>query len=172
MSVSLIFSFFLSPGYTPYFYVTCGTETYYGSDPYHFTPDFSTLVGETVENGAFPDHGFIATPTDSVWTLNDNDIVNGIVRSYACEGLDATVRPTWKLLGFFPSSCSPSSSLNYDETVCVGSGQRRGLFEAQDDLSNEPSSSSPRHRSLDETLITFIERDLMYPALLKDLINH
>ena len=108
-------------------------------------------MGETIDtNGAFPGHGFIATPTDSVWTLNGDSIV----RSYACEGLDATVRPTWKILGFFPSSCSPSTSLSYDETICVGSGQRRGLFKAQDDLSNEPSSTSPRHRSLDETLIT------------------
>lgn len=104
---------------------------------------------------------------DGVWTPNGD----GIVRSYACEGLDATVRPTWKLLGFFnEDSCSPSSSTHYDETVCVGSGT------AQNDLSNEPSSSSQPSvslvpspaenpgRRLDETLINLSSPSITGPT--------
>jgi len=65
-----------SPGNVPFFYVTCGLHTHLGSDPYHFTPDFGAT---------FPYHGSASTP----------------VRSYVCDGQDASIRPSWTLIGFF-----------------------------------------------------------------------
>ncbi len=84
-------------GYVPFFYVTCGSSsTYFGPNPYHFTPSFGSQ---------FPGHGNI-----------DN-----LVRSYACEGMDISFRPTWKLLGFFDptnANCISFSTASYDATIC------------------------------------------------------
>merc|ERR1712157_495543 len=85
-----------SPGKVPFFYVTCGLQTYLGSDPYHFTPDFGA---------AFPNHGSPSTP----------------VRSYVCDGPDASIRPSWKLIGFFDPNdarCTDLATSLYDESVC------------------------------------------------------
>merc|ERR1719356_1404311 len=85
-----------SPGKVPFFYVTCGLQTYLGSDPYHFTPDFGA---------AFPNHGSPSTP----------------VRSYVCDGQDASIRPSWKLIGFFDPNdarCTDLATSLYDESVC------------------------------------------------------
>ena len=85
-------------GYIPYFYVTCGSTNYFGPDPYYFTPSY---------RGVFPGHApDLTTP----------------IRSYLCEGLASSERPTWKLMGFFtPSGCSSLASATYDETICLQS---------------------------------------------------
>jgi hypothetical protein len=87
-----------SPGRVPFFYVKCGTLlTYFGTDPYHFTPPFGSR---------FPGHGNI-----------DN-----MVRSYVCDKMDISVRPDWKLMGFFNSSDTGCLSLvqaRYNSEICV-----------------------------------------------------
>jgi len=86
-------------GNVPFFYVTCGTSTYLGPDPYHFTPSFG---------GSFPGHGTITNP----------------VRSYLCDGQDTSIRPTWKMMGFFDASnvgCASlvaTTDMTHDDTVC------------------------------------------------------
>ena len=86
-----------SAGHVPYYYVTCGYSTYFGPNPYHFTPSFGS---------EFPDNGSITNP----------------VRSYVCDGQDLSVRPTWKLLGFFnPSSCAEIEGATYHEGACDNS---------------------------------------------------
>jgi hypothetical protein len=84
-------------GYVPFFYVTCGSSsTYFGPNPYHFTPSFGSR---------FPGHG---------------DISN-LVRSYVCDGLDISIRPSWKLMGFFDPTnvnCISFPTATYDATVC------------------------------------------------------
>ncbi|KAL7533669.1 hypothetical protein ACHAXR_006666 [Thalassiosira sp. AJA248-18] len=87
-------------GHVPFFYVTCGTQTHFGPDPYHFTPSF----GDT-----FPGHGTINNP----------------VRSYLCDGQALSIRPSWKLMGFFDptdSSCTSLAPSTHDESVCTPSG--------------------------------------------------
>ena len=84
-----------APGYQPFFYQTCAaSNTYAGPYPYWFSSGFDQL-----------------TTTFS-----------STVRSYHCAGQGASARPTWKLLGFFPTEeagCSAlSSSYAYDETFC------------------------------------------------------
>jgi len=84
-------------GNVPFFYVSCGASTYFGPNPYHFTPSFGSI---------FPGHGN----------------TNNLVRSYLCDGLDASIRPSWKLLGFFNpagSGCTSLANATYDETVCL-----------------------------------------------------
>ena len=74
-------------GTSPLFSITCDTETYIGSDRYHFSPARSS----------------------------DTDII----RSYVCDGQDSSIRPTWKLLGFFPEgSCDFLTNAIFDETFC------------------------------------------------------
>ena len=81
-------------GKSPFFYITCGTNTHVGQDPYHFSPSFG---------GTFPGHA----------------PAGGTVRSYVCDGQSNSVRPTWKLLGFFsPGDCSGIGSATLDDTVC------------------------------------------------------
>jgi hypothetical protein len=86
-----------SPGHVPFFYVTCGeSRTYLGPDPYHFAPPFGSR---------FPGHGNITN----------------IVRSYVCDGEDSSVRPTWKLMGFYNSTdadCASLRTATYDGGIC------------------------------------------------------
>eukprot|EP00581_Thalassiosira_minuscula_P014784 CAMPEP_0183721232 /NCGR_PEP_ID=MMETSP0737-20130205/13573_1 /TAXON_ID=385413 /ORGANISM="Thalassiosira miniscula, Strain CCMP1093" /LENGTH=1108 /DNA_ID=CAMNT_0025951205 /DNA_START=33 /DNA_END=3360 /DNA_ORIENTATION=- len=85
-------------GFVPFFAITCGAQTHLGDDPYHFTPPFAG-------HGEFPGHGLIASP----------------VRSYLCDGQDVSIRPTWKMLGFFDNTdagCVGLSGSTYEETVC------------------------------------------------------
>lgn len=87
-----------SPGRVPFFYVRCGTSLeYFGTDPYHFTPPFGSR---------FPGHGNI----------------NNMVRSYVCDKMDISVRPDWKIMGFFNSSDTGCLSLvqaRYNSAICV-----------------------------------------------------
>ena len=83
-------------GYLAFFYVTCGAQTYFGPNPYHFTPSFGST---------FPGHGNITNP----------------VRSYVCDNQSTTIRPTWKLMGFFDpddSECTALAGAAYQEDVC------------------------------------------------------
>ena len=85
-----------SAGYLPWFYITCGSSnTHFGQDPYHFTPYSGTEF-------QFPGH---STP-------------NYPVRSYVCDGQPVSVRPSWKLVGFFDDSCASLATSTYDDTVC------------------------------------------------------
>jgi hypothetical protein len=98
-SAKLICSGFSTPRsrHVPFFYMTCGTSsTYFGPNPYHFTPSFGSR---------FPGHGDI----------------NNLVRSYVCDGLDVSIRPTWKLMGFFDptnANCISFSTASYDSAIC------------------------------------------------------
>eukprot|EP00573_Skeletonema_grethae_P002718 CAMPEP_0201686088 /NCGR_PEP_ID=MMETSP0578-20130828/653_1 /ASSEMBLY_ACC=CAM_ASM_000663 /TAXON_ID=267565 /ORGANISM="Skeletonema grethea, Strain CCMP 1804" /LENGTH=955 /DNA_ID=CAMNT_0048170085 /DNA_START=103 /DNA_END=2970 /DNA_ORIENTATION=+ len=106
-----------TPGYSPIFYVTCGSSSYLGPDPHFFTPG----NGETF---TFPGMS------------NNNDEK---IRSYACEGQDASVRPTWKLIGFFDPSCVMlGPGLAYDDEICV---------EPSEEPSSQPSSTPSLHPS-------------------------
>eukprot|EP00986_Skeletonema_menzelii_P001282 scaffold338_cov155-Skeletonema_menzelii.AAC.16 len=97
------------PGYSPFFYVTCGSSSYLGPDPYFFTPG----NGETF---TFPG-------------MSNNN--SEYIRSYVCEGQDMSVRPTWKLIGFFDSSCSSmGAGFTYSDDICV---------EPSEEPSSEPS---------------------------------
>ena len=87
-------------GYSPFFYVTCGSSSYLGPDPYFFTPGND-------ESFIFPGMS------------NDN---NKKIRAYLCDGQDASVRPTWKLIGFFDSVCALGSGVTYDDDICVRQG--------------------------------------------------
>ena len=84
-------------GHVPFFYMTCGaSSTYFGPDPYNFTTPFGAR---------FPGHGD----------------TNNMVRSYVCDGQEISIRPTWKLMGFFNASdlgCSSLSTSTYEETTC------------------------------------------------------
>ena len=45
---------------------------------------------------------------------------NQKIRAYACDGEVASVRPTWKLIGWFDGSCSSlGSGMTYDDNICV-----------------------------------------------------
>ena len=86
-------------GYVPFFYITCGASSYLGPDPYYYTPgngDYFSFPG-----------------------MSNNNTLK--VRSYLCEG--ETVRPTWKLIGWFDASTCLSSGagsgLSYDDNICV-----------------------------------------------------
>ena len=108
------------PDYSPFFYVTCGDSTYLGPDPYFFTPgngDYFTFPGMS----------------------NDNDKK---IRSYACEGQDGTIRPTWKLVGFFNSACysSVGSDVTYDDDICVAPSEEPSSLPSSQP-SSQPSSS-------------------------------
>ena len=89
------------PGYYPFFYVTCGSSSYLGSDPYVFAPG----------NGNGTDDWFMFPGMSS-----DN---NEAIRSYVCANEDASVRPSWKLMGFFTSACAPLSDAVFDDNICV-----------------------------------------------------
>lgn len=105
-----------SVGVVPFFYITCGSATYFGSDPYHFAPPF---------DNQFPDHGS----------------VHKIIRSYVCKDeSDLSVRPTWKLMGFFnKNTCTSLSSHVYNKDICEA--DEGPLGDERDDLdSDEPSS--------------------------------
>jgi len=100
-SATLACSGFSTPkaGYVPFFHITCGASNYLGPDPYHFTPgngEWFTFPG-----------------------LSNNNAQK--IRSYACAGEVESVRPTWKLLGWFdPLTCSSlGSGLSYDDNICV-----------------------------------------------------
>jgi len=82
-----------SPNHLPFFHVTCGDSTYLGRNPYHFTPDFGA---------EFPAHGSIEQP----------------VKAYVCDGQDPSLRPTWKLIGYFDSNCTESEGIAYHDDVC------------------------------------------------------
>ena len=84
-------------GYVPFFYITCQDSVYIGPDPYHFTPgngEWFTFPGMSGDNSQK-------------------------IRSYACEGEVQSVRPTWKLMGWFEaSSCSLGSGMSFDGNIC------------------------------------------------------
>jgi len=108
------------PGYSPFFYVTCGDSTYLGPDPYFFTPgngDWFTFPGMSNNN-------------------------TKMIRSYACEGQDETIRPTWKLIGFFDSAClsSVGSDVTYDDDICVAPSEEPSSLPSSQP-SSQPSSS-------------------------------
>jgi hypothetical protein len=88
-------------GYHPFFYVTCGSSSYLGPDPYVFAPG----------NGNGTDDWFMFPGMSS-----DN---NETIRSYVCANEDPSVRPTWKLMGFFTSACAPLSDAVFDDNICV-----------------------------------------------------
>ena len=47
--------------------------------------------------------------------------MNNMVRSYVCDGMHRSIRPTWKLMGFFNPSdagCIALSASKYEVTVC------------------------------------------------------
>ncbi|KAL7443404.1 hypothetical protein ACHAXH_007319 [Discostella pseudostelligera] len=98
-SASLICSGSSTPrsGYVPFFHIQCGSSlTYFGPDPYTFTPSFGSR---------FPGH----------------DNMTNLIRSSVCDGLDTSIRPTWKLMGFFNASnsdCISFPTATYNETVC------------------------------------------------------
>lgn len=103
-------------GHVAFFYVTCGTNTYFGRDPYSVAPSFGAT---------FPAHGNITSP----------------VRSYACDGEPTSTRPSWKLMGFFPTAsagCTNLETATYDETICAPSAQP----------SPHPVPASPQARQL------------------------
>ena len=98
-SATLACSGFSTPkaGYVPFFHITCGASNYLGPDPYHFTPgngEWFTFPG-----------------------LSNNNAQK--IRSYACAGEVESVRPTWKLIGWFdPLTCSSlGSGLSYDDNI-------------------------------------------------------
>lgn len=80
-------------GLEPYFTVTCDTTTYLGPNKYHFSPAQSRTGGY------------------DQWTP---------LRSYICDGMASTIRPTWKLMGYFPltADCQALQSATYDESFC------------------------------------------------------
>lgn len=85
-------------GHVPFFYVKCQNTTYFGPDPYYFSPNFGSR---------FPGHG--------------NKADGLLVRSYVCNGSDSSVQPTWKMMGFFPvNNCASllEESYTYDKSVC------------------------------------------------------
>ena len=89
-------------GYLPWFFIRCGDQTHFGTDPYHFTPGSGSVF-------TFPGHS--PGPEDPV-------------RSYVCDGQSSSgpsaVRPSWKLLGFFDyDSCSSLATAMYNDTVCI-----------------------------------------------------
>jgi len=103
-----------SPGNIPFFYITCGLQTHFGSDPYHFTPDFGAT---------FPNHATISK----------------YVRSYVCDGQDETMRPSWKLIGFFgpnEAGCTDLATSVYDASVCPSAAES-----PTKESSKSPSSS-------------------------------
>ena len=122
-------------GHVPYFYVKCQNSTYFGPNPYNFSPSFGSR---------FPGHG--------------NTLNQSFVRSYVCDGMIRSgrkralsayaedeiddfraedvdevaagsgsgdpvpfARPTWKMMGFFPigdASCASLEADTYAESVC------------------------------------------------------
>jgi len=110
-----------SPGRVPFFYVKCGTSsTYFGTDPYHFTPPFGSR---------FPGHGNISN----------------MVRSYVCDGMDISVRPDWKLMGFFNSSDTGCLSLvqaRYNSEICVANETAVPSSSSPTTLTNAPTTTT------------------------------
>ena len=85
-------------GYVAYFFITCGSSTRVSWDPYYFTPGSGTEFN-------FPGH---ANATSTSFAI----------RSYVCDGQDQSIRPSWTLLGFFPTTCSSVAALSYDDNIC------------------------------------------------------
>ena len=88
-------------GYVPWFFIRCGDQTHFGTDPYYYTPGSGTVF-------VFPGHSIPENP----------------VRAYVCDGQASSgpsaVRPIWKLLGFFDyDSCSSLATATYNDTVCI-----------------------------------------------------
>ena len=115
-------------GLRAYFFVQCGSNTYFGPDQYYFMP------GRNHTEDAF-DH-------------------QGPVRAYACEGQPANARPTWKLMGYFPANdagCASIATHLYDETFCDRTGSPTSTPTAAPTTSRAPSSSptdTPIHMEL------------------------
>ena len=107
-----------SAGYLPWFYIKCGSSTFFGQDPYHFTPYSGTEF-------QFPGHSTANYP----------------VRSYVCDGQPISVRPSWKLVGFFNDSCASLATSTYDETVCPWDESWTEMPSESPSL--EPSTSTP-----------------------------
>ena len=113
----------------PYFLVQCGSNTYFGPDQYYFMP------GRNHTEDAF-DH-------------------QGRVRSYACEGQppDSNIRPTWKLMGYFPATdagCSSIETHSYDESFCDRTATPTATPTALPTVSQVPSTSpSDAHVPMD-----------------------
>jgi hypothetical protein len=108
-------------GHVPFFYVSCGTNTYFGLDPYHFTPAFG---------GTFPGHGD----------------VNNTVRSYLCDGELNTVRPSWKLMGFFNATdtgCASLTTTTYEETTCDPDPSTNGPTDSPSKSPSEAPTKQP-----------------------------
>jgi hypothetical protein len=143
---SLVCSGLTTPrmGYVPFFYVKCQNTTYLGPDPYHFSPPFGSqfpghgnktnglLVRSYVCNGmikssrnlqtfdGFYDH-FMTNNDDFVEYTDDDGGISGQSGQSPFIN-DTSVRPSWKMIGFFPvnytTSCSLGESNIYDESVC------------------------------------------------------
>lgn len=80
-------------GMKAYFSITCGNRTYLGPDRYFFSP------------------------------RNEIDVPSpeSPIRSYACNGLDHSVRPEWRLMSYYPADDECKSLINatYDSSFCV-----------------------------------------------------
>lgn len=130
-SASLVCSGWSTPkeGHVPYFYVKCQNATYFGPNPYKFTPSFGSK---------FPGHGnatnqeFVRSYVCDVMTgsgrkrlltrqasddyVTDDDAT---VTSFSDGGNSSSFRPTWKLAGFFPiNNCTLLETSTYNESVC------------------------------------------------------
>jgi len=111
-------------GNVPFFYISCGTgSSYFGPNPYHFTPGSGTAF-------TFPGHGD----------------VNNLVRSYLCADQANTVRPTWKLMGFFDADdagCISLATKMYDETTCDAGVDNMSPTDSPSQPPTTPQPTSP-----------------------------
>ena len=101
-----------TPGYLAYFYVSCGSSSYFGTDPYSLSPGSGSVFTFPGSSQAFSSN----TTTTSY--------ANNPIRAYVCDGQPSSgptiVRPSWKLLGFFdPSTCNTLADATYDDDVCI-----------------------------------------------------
>jgi len=110
-------------GHVPFFYITCGASSYLGPDPYHYTPG----------NGQW--FSFPGMTTDNTQKI----------RSYACAGEVASVRPTWKLIGWFDASTclSLGSGMTYDDNICVVPTPPPTLAPATSPPTGQPVTAAP-----------------------------
>ena len=140
-AASLVCSGLTTPrmGYVPFFYVKCQNTTYLGPDPYHFSPPFGSqfpghgnktnglLVRSYVCNGMIKSsRNLQADGFYDYYNTNNDDVVtddDSGIGAFSGESFvnDTSVRPSWKMIGFFPvNNCTSSlgESNTYDESVC------------------------------------------------------
>jgi len=75
----------------PFFQIRCGNAAYFGPNLYAFS-------------------------TKPV-IVNNNITINPII-SYSCKDQPVHVRPTWKILGYYPLDCDPLTNFTYDDAFC------------------------------------------------------